>query len=342
MREINLYCPSGRAFHTTACLVQGFMELGVSIKSNINFSSETIDSRGISTPFSTTKLPKVDKLDLNHVGPILVDITHGFGDLELLQKLILKKDLLIINMSDSANFQDFPEGVKIATAHLNKFAKRSGRFFPMPFGLSNDLIELGARGNDFSKRLPKVIQNFKPSLSQGVRNFLALSLEELLTHKGYLYATSSSRDNYVDLLQSHMFICAYGGELYRDLQVADKFGDNSFQNNPAYKFREIKQEYVVLRWDSWRFYEAAVFGCLPLQLDYVKYGFDMPKPLSEDLYVKVDLKNINLTIDRLENLITNTKLYEETSCALRRWTLENYSPVALARYVLGLLDLEIN
>lgn len=338
MKEVNFYIPSERIFHTTACIAQGFIELGFKVRSNVPFCLENIDSRGISTPFRVTTPPPFHEITEANGGLFIIDVTHGFGPHEELIKYLNKRSVFIINMADSANFQDFPEGLRVATAHYNKYAIRRGNFYPMPFGLSADIISLASSLNVVHNRRPKVIQNFKPSLSQGVRNFLAVSLEkrlESLELMSYEYFTD--RD-YAESLSTTMFICAYGGEIYRDLNRANLYGDNSFESSQTYQFKQLNEEYVVLRWDSWRLYEAAVFGCIPIQLDYDKYGFHLHVSLSHSCYVSVDFSNIESTIHKIINLKQNVRTSYEISQELRGMTLRHFSPLALATYSLEILD----
>ena len=339
MKEVNFYIPSKRIFHTTACIAQGFIELGFKVRSNIPFSVQNIDSRGISTPFSLTTPPPLHEINEANDGLFIIDVTHGFGPHEELIKHLNKKNFFIINMADSANFQDFPEGLKVATAHFNKYAIREGNFYPMPFGLSADIIKLASSFNMFANRRPKIIHNFKPSLSQGVRNFLAISLENRLESLNLLSHEYSTGRDYAESLSRTSFICAYGGEIFRDLNRASLYGDNSFETNQTYKFKQLTEEYVVLRWDSWRFYEAAVFGCIPIQLDFNKYGFELNASLDDGCYVNVDLANLESSVNKILDINRSVSSFCEVSQELRSWALTHFCPAALAIYALNILGI---
>lgn len=338
MKEVNFYIPSKRIFHTTACIAQGFIELGFKVRSNVPFSLENIDSRGISTPFSLTTPPPFHEINEASDGLFIIDVTHGFGPYEELIKYLNKKSFFIINMADSANFQDFPAGFKVATAHYNKYAVREGKFFPMPFGLSVDIINLSSSFNLVDNRRPKIIQNFKPSLSQGVRNFLAVSLEKRLESLDLMsYEYFAGRD-YAESLARTMFICAYGGEIYRDLNRARLYGDNSFESNQTYKFKRLTEEYVVLRWDSWRFYEAMAFGCLPIQLNLEDYGMKVNVPISLGDYIPINLRNLDHAVQKIDVIKNNYEEFNRASNESRAWSVLNFSPRALAVYSLEIFE----
>ena len=338
MKEVNFYIPSERIFHTTACIAQGFIELGFKVRSNVAFSVQNIDSRGISTPFSLTPPPPFHEINEANDGLFIIDVTHGFGPHEELIKHLNKKNFFIINMADSANFQDFPEGLKVATAHYNKFAIREGNFYPMPFGLSADIIKLASSFNVIDKRRQKIIHNFKPSLSQGVRNFLAISLEKRLDSLNLMSYEYLAGQDYAESLARTMFICVYGGDIYRDLNRASLYGDNSFESNQTYKFKRLIEEYVVLRWDSWRFYESMIFGCLPIQLNLEGYGMKVNAPISPGDYIAVNLYNLDHALQKINDLKENTTDFNRASNELRTWAALNFSPRALSVYSLEILE----
>jgi hypothetical protein len=338
LKEVNFYIPSKRIFHTTACIAQGFIELGFKVRSNVPFSFENIDSRGISTPFSLMTAPHFYEINESTDGLFIIDVTHGFGEHEQLIKYLSKKNVFLINMADSANFQDFPVELKVATAHYNKFAIREGNFYPMPFGLSADIIKLASSFNVIDKRRPKVIHNFKPSLSQGVRNFLAVSLEQRLDSSNLMSYEYLAGQDYAESLARTMFICVYGGDIYRDLNRASLYGDNSFESNRMYKFKQLTEEYVVLRWDSWRFYEAMIFGCLPIQLNFEVYGMKVNVPIPVNDYISVSFNNLDSTVQKIIEVKDSVTKLNQASNDIKTWATLNVSPRALAVYSLEILE----
>jgi hypothetical protein len=338
MKEVNFYIPSKKIFHTTACIAQGFIELGFKVRSNVRFSLENIDSRGISTPFSFMTPPLFHEINEATGGLYIIDVSHGFGSNEELIHYISKKNVFLINMADSANFQDFPSELKVATAHYNKYAMREGKLYPMPFGLSADIVRLASSFNLVTNRYPKVIQNFKPSLSQGVRNFLAISFERKLDHLKMMSYEFKQEQGYAESLANTMFICAYGGEIYRDLNKANLYGDNSFAGNRLYEFKQLNREYVVLRWDSWRFYEASVFGCIPIQLDFKEYGFEFYAPADQQDFIAINLSAIDEAVESVLSLSKAPTQAQDFSRQISQRSILRFAPRSLAQYALRILE----
>lgn len=339
MKSVFIYCPTEKLFHTTACLIQGFEALNFKIKSNARINRDIVDSRGISRPFSITDPPFIERAEPTNTDIVLIDVTHGFGDLDNLNRLLENKYALLINMSDHANFQDYTSRVNILTAHKNNFVERIGNFYPMPFGLSSDIIH---RHRSLSKSLGIreniVLSNFKPSLAQGVRNFLSLSLEEAISKSGNLRRGAISQDKYPDFLTENKFICTYGGDIYRDLRLAGDYGDDPFFGNNTYAFKKLEKECVILRWDSWRVYEAGLFGCIPLMLDYDIYGFSLNSTPPQELYINIDMSNMGASLSKLEELILKDNMAEDISKSLSEWFLDKYCPEALASHTLNIID----
>ena len=266
--KVNFYFPAGRIFHTAACLMQGFYMLGHRVASNVKPTAETIDSRGISTPFSITSPDFVQPLVDRRDGFLIIDITHGVDDLTREIAAVEDPDTFaLLNMSDTANFMDYDPRYRVFSAHQNRFATRRGTIYPMPFGMSQDLIIRTEPFRNNTQRNGKVLSNFRPSLSQSVRNALALMLEEPLNQAGLLDRGIWSDEEYLKKLATSSAILAYGGDFYRDLSKAEAFKDN-----PQYHFQTFEREVVILRWDSWRFYEGLAAGLRVVTLSHEEYG----------------------------------------------------------------------
>lgn len=94
---------------------------------------------------------------------------------------------------------------------------------------------------------------------------------------------------------------------------------------------------VVLRWDSWRFFEAAVMGCAPIHLDFEKYGMSLPvNPTPWEHYIPVDMANVSNLAGRLQSsLSVDPDFIKRIGMNARRWVIDNYSPKTQAQYVLN-------
>lgn len=81
-------------------------------------------------------------------------------------------------------------------------------------------------------------------------------------------------------------------------------------------------------WDSWRFWESLVAGCVTFHIDFDKYGVNLPvMPENWKHYIGIDLDNMQATVDRL---VEEPEILERISIAGRHWAIENYSPVPTA------------
>jgi hypothetical protein len=90
----------------------------------------------------------------------------------------------------------------------------------------------------------------------------------------------------------------------------------------------------IFQFDSWRFWESMVSGCVTLHVDFEKYGVVLPiMPENEVHYIGIDLSNFEDACRKLKSV----EKFEAISCNSQRWVLENYSPKAVAKRLLSLL-----
>jgi hypothetical protein len=284
--------------------MQGFYMLGYRVASSVKPTPETIDSRGISRPFAVTDPSFIEPLTDRRDGFLIIDITHGVDDLTREICAIEDSDsFALLNMSDTANFMDYDPRYRVFSAHQNRFATRRGTIYPMPFGMSQDLIIRTADARKVERRNGMVLSNFTPSLSQGVRNALSIMLEEPLAQKGILDRGLWSEELYLKKLSSASAILAYGGDFYRDLSKAE-----AFEENPQYRFKTFEKDVVILRWDSWRLYEALASGCAPVITDPSKYGFSYfcSDSIHSDFVDAAHLLELENMIDPIHTLSQNS------------------------------------
>ncbi len=93
---------------------------------------------------------------------------------------------------------------------------------------------------------------------------------------------------------------------------------------------------TVIQYDSWRFWESLLAGCVTLHIDLAKYGAVMPvMPENWKHYVGIDLDDINGSIDAIK---TNMHRFSEISKAGREWALKNYHPKLVAQRFLWIVQ----
>lgn len=88
----------------------------------------------------------------------------------------------------------------------------------------------------------------------------------------------------------------------------------------------------LIQWDSWRFWEALVAGCVVFNFDLPVFGVKLPV-MPENLvhYVGVRPDNVEEVLAELEQRPTLLPAIAEQG---RAWALKHYSPEALARRLL--------
>ncbi len=87
-----------------------------------------------------------------------------------------------------------------------------------------------------------------------------------------------------------------------------------------------------VQWDSFRAWEAWVAGCATFNLDLDLYGPELPvMPENWKHYIGVDLRHPERTIERLRE---EPGLLERVARQGQEWSLEHYSPKAVARRLL--------
>jgi len=324
--------------HITGCLMQGLHLLGHKIYSNLDPAK--FSSNGIETPFSSLFYDAVEITSDLSRGHLIVDYFNGFGKYsDYLIESSKKNRIVLLDMNDNSNFRDYHENFLVFSVHFNRLARRRGRIFPIGFGVSQEAIELSKRYEMMGER-NGILLNFRPSDRQSVRNSLDLALVPNLNKYFSVNTKFSQGDLYLNDLVSHKAVLAYGGDFYKDLRLNSYFMREG--KNQAHDFEYLVEESVILRFDSWRFYETALFGACPISLDLDRYGLDTsfnPKPWKE--YIPIDFADIGSTALELVAHHHRDPLYfDGIGRNARDWVLAHHSPEALAKRILSIMESE--
>jgi hypothetical protein len=232
--------------------------------------------------------------------------------------------------------------------HYNKNIQCPANFHPWAFGLSNRVLkELNDR-IPFSEKKKCLLVNFRhrkfmhslrrfieKSFIPKIQDFISIdsSIDDLTIPPQdpyhYLRWTQTGRRHYPlyykRLRQSAACAC-FGGYF-----LAPGFTDNnhkiSYYSSKLISELGLKTNRIG-QWDSWRFWESLVAGCVTFHVDFDKYGFELPvSPENWKHYIGIDLDNIEESIDRIAK---NPELLEKIAVQGREWAIENYSPKAVA------------
>lgn len=317
------------------CLIEGLLELGVRVSSNSDlhvpsrnplFTRREHDNSEDVLIISETR--QVSRQDVV-TDPIYHSAVHY---------LAKQKPVLVFNMEDDVNLTDYPAELLTYTAHFNRFAIRRGSILPLAFGISSEMIETSTHLLDRKPSRRRVlIRNFNPTFSQSVREALDLSLLPNLSTLFEVDDRRLPRDEYWRALATSSAILAYGGTFATDLLSYPYMAAEHLrlgQTSPLgrYSFKSFEGRVNVLRWDSWRFWEACCFGCAPIQLDFEKYGFILPvMPQPWVHYIPLDFAAIStFPLELADRIKADPDLLDRIGSNARAWALEHYSPRALA------------
>ena len=243
----------------------------------------------------------------------------------------------LLCMSDRTNILDFPPAVTVLAAHGLARVKRPDRRIPWAFGLNRNVLQkieaarISAAGRP---RRPVFIRNFRPSNNQSVRQVLDLAfvriLEKHFVIDRVLDEGGRFSEPFYTRLAGSLGCFAYGGQVFEDLSR------NPYLRERGHAVRWIVgDDPVVLRWDSWRFWESLAKGCLTVTLDFDEYGFLLPvSPVNKSHYLGLRFDRLNDTIDFLERERDGLADIAERG---RHWVLTHYSPAPTALRFLSIM-----
>ncbi len=337
--EDNLAC------HTAICLAEGFQEMGIPIYANRNYWYLGDSNRYL---FNFNKY-----ITVNDCAICIASISNLTGipsqDHEIVRTIIkpmLDSNInfkILLNITDQIEIF-IPELLDlnyVFRSHMNRFIAYPINFVPWPFGVSNRIKNTVGIPAPFSERRREILVNFRPSADQSVRVALEYTLMPWLSymftinrtveHRG-ANLTIDSDDNlnytyqqqigdrhhssYYQRLKNSIACCTYGGTF-------------------IYTNIESNTDFAIARWDSWRLWESLVAGCVAINLDFDKYGFQLPiMPENWKHYVGVDIANPKEIVDKFKE---NPSLMSSIASEGRKWVLEHYTPVPTACYFLDII-----
>jgi hypothetical protein len=234
---------------------------------------------------------------------------------------------LIHSRSDDTPCMFTPEGITCLMAHESRFSVFRQKRVPMGFGLSRSRLAHHENNTPFSKRRPVILRNFRSAAQQSVRESLDLALLPTL-EKYFEIDRTLDVASYPERLATSTGCLAYCG-----LYTSDLMKNGFFHRFPQVvqldKNRTMTRDPVVLRWDSWRFWESLASGCLTFQLNFDEYGFALPvMPVPWKHYIPLDLTDLKGSV---EQLMDRKVEWESIAASGKAWAVENYTPVPVAR-----------
>ncbi len=317
--------------YAATCLADGLHQMGVPIFANIDYGDLLI------TDFRFEKCDDISMRENAYC--ILVDLqdTRQYFKQMVRFETPNARTIALCMQDDVGNF--CIDGTDaFLCAHENVYRKLVGIRLPIGFGLSSAMIRKSGDLLPNEPRAEGFLYNFRPSLNQDLRASLDLVLLPAMRQHFPVHnqTTRAGRwnDDYFALLRNSLGCLAYGGTFEQDFSKNEYFMCNErFRTFTSYV--EQRRETILLRWDSWRFWESLVFGCVTVHLDFEEYGFMLPViPENWKHYVGVNLSDVRRDVERL---MDERNLLPEIAWNGRQWAIEHYSPLAVGRRFIGLL-----
>jgi hypothetical protein len=346
--SVYVYSPE-RLSRAGGSLIQGLAALGIKVTGNVDLSAGEPHGVGAFSPRSAASYAVAphdnseDILVFCETRPISSLKTSSDPHYLALKHLVGQKPVAVLNMEDDVNLTDYPEGIRVYTAHTNAFAPRHGDIHPMGFGITDEI--LCAADSILGENLPRThryIHNFNPSFNQSVREAMDFMLVSAMRSRFPIDDRHLGHTEYVHQLATSSAILAYGGAFVSNIlahpyfrEIKEQQGESSHLGR--YAFKGFTGNSAILRWDSYRFWEACVFACAPLQFEFEKCGFVLPvMPQPWVHYVPIDPHAVSLLPSELERRgVEDPDFLVKIGANARAWSLEHYSPKAFAKRILS-------
>lgn len=245
----------------------------------------------------------------------------------------------------------------ILRAKFNKRTYNPSNVKPWVLGFSERIVKATTNQKSPQERNKVVLQNFNYShpFLHGSRKMAIEKILPLIKSKYNINNTITGKNTYdfnaydmlmweqtsgkhhpeyYNLLGNSMANACFCGELIPGLPFEPSLYLKGGNKAKSYKIffnilsKVLLQEQRIIQWDSWRFWESLVAGCIPIHLDLEKYGVELPTmPENWKHYVGIDLNNINRDIERF---CDDEQKLLEIAIEGRKWVFDNYDQKHIA------------
>lgn len=340
--------------HCSVALAEGLSLLGLPVFGNLNYWEKSPGS-------GDYLIRKADGVDHNDCDVILFGSTlYDYPRPDLIPSDLFRKDrpyrLIFIDNSDGRITPGFlpvlREADLVLKSHYCGKHSYPENFTPWQFGLTERMIA-SVEPLPFAERENAVLVNFR------IKHHLRTLAEELVMPAvGSVFERNETIDDDDDLkheseLARHFWRMTGGRHypaFYKRLgrqKACAAFGGylentrsghaSSRKMSPARIRRETAPRDFdsIYQFDSWRFWESMLSGCVTLHIDFEAYGATLPvMPLNGGEYLGIDFSKPEEFRDRLHS----GNPFESIGLQARDWCLKHYSPVAVAQRLLGMLS----
>ncbi|MBL8628652.1 MAG: hypothetical protein JNM81_03420 [Rhodospirillaceae bacterium] len=312
------FSPENLLTHNSGCIIEGLLDLGIKVHANTG----AVTSRDVSKPLTNADTAALVAPPSAGYAAFVIDISHSNAYVPL--ESLRGGRLAYLTNSDISLFCDVPEPFPLFAVHESTFAKKGGKRFALAFGPSNGLIAATEKRMAFAKRELTALRNFRPTFSQSVRGLLDIAFVPHLQKHMPVDASLLAPNDYLNGLMSSQICLAYGGDFYTSQRDNTWLQSKQPEVFKVHTFAKFDGKALVMRWDSWRFWESLMAGCLTVHLDFEKYGFDLPElPQAWVHYAPLDLDDLKAST---EALMDHQKQWPEIAEAGRAWAIAHYAP----------------
>jgi hypothetical protein len=350
-------------FHDCIALAEGFRELGIEFRGNINYWQEpettsfliqqAADSfRSTINIFSIyyfqNNPKKYSEIDPDKIN-IVLDTNDGIGILCYSPEL---QDADLILRAHYHREQSYPNFVK-----------------PWAFGLTHRIIR-ELQKTESLKPEERVFSSFRHD--HNLRRLALAHMNPIIKNRYVIYEKTSESTmaddqisneqtkgrhdrNYFQRLNQSLLTYCFGGNyqlkmpLYRDLpsrlrkkwiQTREKLLRQMIRPQTYDEYLNFiaryQQYYYINQFDSWRLWESLVSNSVPIHLDFEENGFVLPV-MPENFKHYWGVTGLNFEQSAIALLEANRDHLETIAFAGKQWALKHYSPIAQAQRLLNYL-----
>lgn len=305
--------------------MEGLLALGISVKTN----ATDLTSRPVSMPLARFDLNSINSEPLTGFACYLVDISSNNTFIPF--EGVDPAPIGYITTSDIGSFCEIPSPHILFAAHDSHAAVKPGTRVPIAFGLVDRLAKNSAGTIPVHEREQVVLDTFRPTLQQGVRALLELAFIPALEKRMPINRVNVPPRDYYAALSNSALCLAYGGDFYSPIMKNDWFKKNQPDLYAHHTFDHIDSA-AVLRWDSWRFWEALAAGCAVVHLNFEAYRFNLPvMPEAWKHYIPIDLASPSASA---EEIWQRRSEWSAIAKAGQEWAFEHYTPTPTTERIL--------
>lgn len=342
-QNIYIYATTRKLGYIAAQVAQGALECGAQVFSNL-VQPYTVDGRQCPPSSITSGIQYLKKPNDSDI--LLIDETEsvvaGGQDLSNFYSGLLslqnKYKIAIIYYQDDANAAKFPDELALFITHKSNNLDLNKRSFPIAFGFTSEGFRSARAFPVLNKRAEKIVINFQPSENQFIRSLVLFHLYKNPSLVPWLDTRHLFGEAYSHQLTNSSFMLSVGGTMMQSL-IGHSWLEENFPEHPLIRnFRSYPpSEIAVSRWDSFRFWEAMAFGCIPIQLDFDFYELKTQvTPVGWKHYIPLRLHDLDRTWERILRMTPDQ--ISEISTQAKDWSFENYHPVRTYDYVVRSIE----